>query len=419
MIDLFSNGDTTASFSAHSDKMIAKIKGLPDEKILNTSIDEWVEYFVGEYTIHPIILFMDNIVQSFSETVIREHNPLYSGNRYDYEYFQIEGYKITFTIPFDGDSNLLNLRPSSFYLSTFPVEDIIRSSDDRYGVIVFCLEFKKKELQDKNDQKEFVASRFTQEFKPYIETINRIRNEVAGFNISLPKIARAALDARKRKANDYFLMGEKLNIPLSLNPNAPNTTPIILKKEPIRKPEMPKQRMPEKQYQIQTSDYDNIRRVISLAGVSMEKSARTFSKLGEEELRDVIIANLNTHYEGTASAETFSRVGKTDIHIQFDNKAAYIGECKIWHGESLLQDAIEQLFSYTTWRDVKTSLIIFNKDNKDFPKLLKTIANYLSNNPLCKNIHSLQENEWICEFQKNEGDSTVITVHLIVFDLFI
>lgn len=101
------------------------------------------------------------------------------------------------------------------------------------------------------------------------------------------------------------------------------------------------------------------------------------------------MANLNTHYDSLATGETFSKTGKTDIRIQFNNKAAYIAECKIWHGANEFNKAIKQLFGYITWRDVKTSLIIFNKNNKDFKALLQKINEKLQNNELCINCKKL------------------------------
>lgn len=82
-----------------------------------------------------------------------------------------------------------------------------------------------------------------------------------------------------------------------------------------------------------------------------------FINLLDEELRNIILSNLNTHYQGTVSEERFNKVGKRDIYIPFENKAAYIAECKIWHGNKKFLEAIDQLCSYITWRDTKTSLV--------------------------------------------------------------
>ena len=151
----------------------------------------------------------------------------------------------------------------------------------------------------------------------------------------------------------------------------------------------------------------------------MEKTARTFAKLLEEELRDVILSNLNTHYQGTATGETFNKVGKTDINIPFDNKSAYIAECKIWHGSKKFLEAITQLFSYTTWRDTKTSLIIFNKDNSNFLNILDTINTTLKNNTLCINETRLYNNQWQCTFKKSEDSNDFININICIYDLYI
>ena len=70
-------------------------------------------------------------------------------------------------------------------------------------------------------------------------------------------------------------------------------------------------------------------------GTAMEKTAKTYFRNNEEELRDHLLATLNTHYDNT-TGETFRKIGKTDILIEFENKAAFIGECKIWYGKETI-----------------------------------------------------------------------------------
>lgn len=53
-------------------------------------------------------------------------------------------YEVIFYIPFDGYADLLYLRPSSLYLTRFTVKNIISSTNDDYGKIVFSLEFNVK-----------------------------------------------------------------------------------------------------------------------------------------------------------------------------------------------------------------------------------------------------------------------------------
>jgi len=64
-------------------------------------------------------------------------------------------------------------------------------------------------------------------------------------------------------------------------------------------------------------------------------------------------------------------------------KNIFIAECKIWRGDKYFTEGIEQLLSYLTWRDTKTSYIIFSRNQNvsdvitKAKKLMESHANYL------------------------------------------
>lgn len=421
-MQLFEKGETTASFRALSDKIKQEIDKLTNEEICNMDLGDLEEYYVAKYQIEEIQIFKENITKELSETKIQKYNyfykPRYSelGSQDDV----IDGYKVTFTIPFYGNKDLLYLRPSSFYYKSFSVDRVIEPTDDEYGKIIFSLEYTKSELQRSENSNEIVQKGFQQEIDTYFKTIETINQEVRSYNNGLSNIVKKYLEARLQKANDYLQMRERLELPLKLNVNAPNTKPIVLKKVKKKKEiSFPSKKEPEKNYEISDVHYENIKSIISLACVSMEKTARTFSKLLEEELRDIILSNLNTHYQGTASGETFNKVGKTDIYIPFENKAAYVAECKIWHGSKKFVEAVDQLCSYTTWRETKTSLIIFNKENKDFESLLDSIDQTLKASDRSKNIIRLEHNQWQGVFSKESDSKDTLTINVMAYDLYI
>jgi len=418
MVELFAEKESFEYFETLKVRLRNEISSLPDEKIIGMDIVEWTDYYFEKWKIQPISLFLENITQSLSETTIEEFEHGYRTNQYEKPKICYEGYKITFDIPYDGNNDLLYITPSTRYTSVFRVDDIKKGNASTYDSIVISLTYKKQDLVDK-ETPEFIKSQFSSTFRYYTETIDNINKDLKQYNEALSYIIKNALEARKKKAVDFVILGEKLSIPLNISSNAPNTVPILLKKNILKKPEMPNTRQVTKEYAIESSVYENINNIIRLAGISMEKTAKTFIKLEEEELRDVILSNLNTHYQGTATGETFSKTGKSDIYLQFENKAAYIAECKVWHGEKNLKDALEQLFGYLTWRDVKTSVIIFNKENKDFQKLLESIKTFFDKSELCNKVIPLNKNEWQCEFKKSIGNTEIITVHVIVFDLFV
>jgi len=239
MIDLFARGETSATFRARADKMVGEINRFTDEKILGVDFDEWVNYYFDEYKVQPISLFMDNVTQTLTETKVEKHNPWHrSGDPYEPKTYQIDGFMITFSIPFDGDEGLLYMRPSRYYMTTFPVDRVINGNESSYGSIIFSIKYTKQELQGK-ETPEFVASDFSQKFKYYIENIDRVNSEAEQFNESLPDAIRTVLENRKKKAVEYVTMGELLSIPLKINPNAPNTTPILMKKLPVKNQKCP------------------------------------------------------------------------------------------------------------------------------------------------------------------------------------
>ncbi len=93
----------------------------------------------------------------------------------------------------------------------------------------------------------------------------------------------------------------------------------------------------------------------------IERSPSSFASLDEEAIRDHFLLQLNGHYEGSATGETFNASGKTDILIRAENRNVFIAECKFWRGPKSLIDAIVQLLSYLTWRDSKCALLVFNR----------------------------------------------------------
>ena len=128
-----------------------------------------------------------------------------------------------------------------------------------------------------------------------------------------------------------------------------------------------------------------------------------------------MLSVLNTPYEN-ATGETFRNHGKTDIHIPLENHSSYIAECKVWHGKKKFLDAIEQLFSYTTWRDTKVSVIVFNKEVSDFQKVLSGIQEALDERAI--GVGKLGGHTmWSCRIQNNE-DGRIMHATVHAFNLY-
>jgi hypothetical protein len=141
-----------------------------------------------------------------------------------------------------------------------------------------------------------------------------------------------------------------------ISPALPPATSTTYKPEPV----------------LSDADYEHIIGVLQNMVEVMERSPSAFETMDEESIRSHFLVQLNGHYEGQATGETFNYEGKTDILVRSEGRNIFIGECKFWSGPKMLNETIDQLLGYTSWRDTKVAVIIFNR-NKDFSRVLNSI----------------------------------------------
>lgn len=412
----FSNDETRVYFAKRLNKLKDEVDKMSDIDITTCDFQEWQEYLYSKYAIIPVEIYENNINQSLVDTKVKKYNYFYGSLPYDKEYYDVDGVRIIYDIPFDGDENLFWLQPNSRILTSFDVEDFNAPNKENCGNIVMEFEYSKKELEDKKENMQlFVKSEFENRFGSIRTMIGYINGEVNVFNNNLRKNAMQYLEERKKRATSLSLISRMLEIPLERSNTAPNISPIPLERivrTPVKKPDS--KPLPT-EYAIKDLDYENINNIILSCGTAMENTAQTHAKNDEEELRDFLLATLNTHYKNV-SGETFRKTGKTDIKIEFENKAAFIGECKIWHGTKAFEQAIQQVLSYSTWRDTKISVIVFNKENQSFKGVLEKIDTWVKNN--VKSFKHNMANVWDCKYYRIDANSE-IRLNILVFDMYV
>ena len=130
-----------------------------------------------------------------------------------------------------------------------------------------------------------------------------------------------------------------------------------------------------------------------------------------------ILVSLNGVYEGSATGETFNSTGKTDILIREQGGNVFVAECKIWQGERSLQEAIDQLLGYVTWRDTKTALIVFSK-NKDFTNVLTKSSEGVPAHPKYKRtVKTVGETQTRYLFSQKNDVNRDVHVSVLAFDI--
>lgn len=413
---LFDEQDTNDYIEEKKDDIIYTIENLSDNEIMTRDLNELKNYFFNKFYIEPINILKENITSNIDKSKKEEYNPFYHMTGLGNEYNIVDSYKITYSIPFSGKISLLYLKPSISKLSKFEIDRIENTRAEYYPCIICSLNINQKTLESQENPKDFLETEFNREYSKIFEMINYVNNDISIYNNKLETFVLKQLEERKNKATKFSVLLNKLNIPLKENTSAPQlqSIPLTLKKTSLS---FPKVKKVEENWQVEEKDYLNIKNIISTVCLSFEHAPSACQKLNEGELRDFLLASLNTHYDSLATGETFSKNGKTDIRIQFKNKSAYIAECKIWHGISEIKKAIKQLVSYTTWRDVKTSLIVFNKENKDFSLLIEKLDTFIKEDSLFVNYNKISKNEWQCTIKKEEDSLEKVQLHIILCDI--
>jgi hypothetical protein len=241
--------------------------------------------------------------------------------------------------------------------------------------------------------------------------------EVNAFNRGdLALVIRDAIQRRRRTLERHAAILRVLNIPLNPRPDAPHI-PLPIQRRIVRP--LPPATDQLSEWTIRAEDYEHILKVIRHEGRTFEAATRTFRKLTEEELRDVLLAHLNGHYQGEANAEAFRRIGKSDIKIEWQNRAAFVAECKVWKGDETLLGALDQLLGYLLWRDGKTAIVMFNKTVAGFSGIQSKVSHLLKGHRGFVADSPAPAGEWRCMFRLRDDPGRTMTVHTFLFDLFL
>jgi hypothetical protein len=165
------------------------------------------------------------------------------------------------------------------------------------------------------------------------------------------------------------------------------------------------------------ANYKHILSVIDNMTMVMERSPTAFAEMGEEAIRQHYLVQLNGHFEGTATGETFNYQGKTDILIRADGRNIFIAECKFWRGEKQFIETLDQVLSYLSWRDTKAAIILFNR-NKDFSQVLAKIKDVTNAHPHKKRGPTVESETRLRYVFGNPGDhSREIILTILAFDV--
>jgi hypothetical protein len=239
-----------------------------------------------------------------------------------------------------------------------------------------------------------------------------------GFNDKLAATARALIQGRKDKLlRDQNLVAE-LGIPLKRNPAAQSTyaAPEVKRKLSPKLPPVTKGTF-KPEPALEENEYQHILDVMESMVRVMERSPKVFHDIDEEALRTHFLVQLNGHYEGQATGETFNFEGKTDILVRSGDRNVFIAECKFWNGPATLSATIDQLLRYMSWRDSKAAILLFNR-KKDFSKVLSAIPEIVKAHPnFQKDEGKRGESRFRYALRNRDDPAKILHLTVIAFDI--
>lgn len=400
---LFCEYDLGRLIEAQQNALFKEIDEIDGNRLLNTNQTELVEYFKQKYLLPAPVLQEDKISVDQKEIQVDVSN---DPNRLIFdrdEPFYITGTKVNFYIPYEGDKDLFKCQPSTYSLN--PPRGTVTETD-----LILSYETTKHEGDS-------IKNQFTNQLAQIKEYLGRIAGGVSEFNTNLENTIQQRIEARSKKIREDHGLVSSFGFPLRRREDAVETYTVPVAKKRIV-PQMPTPGAPSvPEPEMDMKDYEQILSIISNMVTVMERSPKAFVNMEEEDLRTHFLVQLNGQYEGQATGETFNANGKTDILIRVENKNIFIAECKFWKGPEYLKEAINQLLGYTSWRDTKTAILIFNRNKNlsevlnKIPEVMKAHSNYIS-----EESYSSETGFRFRYHQNNDKDRNIV-ITVLVFDI--
>lgn len=346
---LFSSFSLQDTLTQQTQRLRQEVEAFEANRLLNTAPEDLKQYLVQKYSVEPLILRRDDWYADTAEVQVDV--------RYDRSRFirdiggpvYVPGERVDVHVPFEGDPELFYAYANQF--SSNPPRAVVNKTD---------LLFRYDSPSD----------------APYVDvrsSVERVLNEIEqylglqramihAFNQGLANQSAQCIDQRRTRLLAQSERVAALGIPVKRREDAPKTyaVPTVQKKAAPKLP--PASAMPFKPEPTWAMEqYEQALRIMQDMAVVMERSPEAFKSMNEEALRQHFLVQLNGQFEGKATGETFNMSGKTDILLREADRNVFIAECKFWKGVKAFKKAIDQLLGYTTWRDGKTAILVFNR----------------------------------------------------------
>jgi hypothetical protein len=368
---LFNKHGMHAVLQGQEQSALAAPASMNDEIILNTPVDDLVEQLAERFNLNVPVLDRQGAEAEHSEGPVEVFDAYFSpGHRGGPDRRNtVQGSILELSVPFTGDTEFFHIQPTTF--DSAPP----RAQIDKNHLVL------------RHTARELNAEQANTALNGVLDNIEKYlawqRATTEPFSERIKQRLREAIEARKAKVLRDRNSVASLGFKLKGRADAPKTyvAPVARKKIIPATPRPSEGRTPFKPEPVlDDQNYAEILKIIENMTLVMERSPSAFASMGEEDIRQHFLVQLNGQFEGAASGETFNFSGKTDILIRVEGRNIFIAECKFWSGPKAFTETIDQLLGYLSWRDTKAAVIIFSR-NRDFTAVLNSIEEAANAHP--------------------------------------
>jgi hypothetical protein len=357
---LFSEGDLRDALEGHARGLDAEIEKAPEEHLMQAVEDDWIAALVERYQVEAAELHRDKWwIDKPAEIKFDVRGDPGRDIRDPSRPALINGFRVVVHVPFTGEADVFKFRPSTFNWNS-PTAEV---RDDEVRLVIEYPADAPKDVKA-------VAEEMLNRIEAYLAWA---RNDAEAFNRDLEQRARGAIQARRARVRQAYDRLQETGIPMRKPEEAPKTyiADVLVRRPSPTIPPASSSTSIALEPVLSDAVFDHILDVIRGAAEAMERSPKTYAGMGEEDRRQVLLAALNTHYRGQATAEAFNVNGKTDILVRHpEGRNLFIGECKFWEGSKGFSETIDQLFRYAGWRDTKLAVVMFVRE-KDLTSVVE------------------------------------------------
>jgi len=367
--ELFRRGELRDFLDVRIQSVMDRLEQMGEDEVLSRSTDDVVEELVGRARLEPLVIGADPIDGGVAEGSERVRD-MWDGSTYRQPVFNVHA-----VFEFTGDSDLLLYSPSTRLLTQINAD---------IGATTLTV---RTALPAQQQVDETAARQAYEREMGWIRTnAAHSTSEVTQFNSSLDQRIRPAVEDRKEFLRTRRSLAGALGFPLKKRTDAPAPVSIQRKQLSSSRLATPQPRQPYRDEPALTeAQYQEVIGVVESTMLAMERTPSVASGKNEEELRDLILVQLNGAFKGSATGETFVQQGKTDLLVRMDDRHVFVGECKWWTGQKALGSAIDQLLGYLPWRDEKAALILFIA-RKDASAVIEKVDQAIRSHPAFKRV---------------------------------